>query len=242
MQPRLFLMAVLLLATLAVTNSGKVLQNLKGQVSYAVPSGAPQALAQNAGIALRDRDEAITGAASLAGVNLPDSSRVLVGSNTRVQLAFFNQRSIAHAKFVLYHGRIRFTVEHPAGARADYVFQTPTASVSVRGTQGDIGLSSDGTLRVNVYSVSDPNLPVEVTLPDGNVITLVAGKSLLARMVNGIVQTQVENLTQQLVNQFSPDFGVPTNWTQLKQTLIQQVKNRLPCPPFIGCPPREASR
>jgi len=153
-------------------------------------------------------------------VLLPDSSRVMVGSDTKVQMAFFNQAQIATAKFVVYQGRVRFAVRHPQGAHANYTFSTSTASVGVRGTQGDIEYDSDGSLRVNVYELCDPQLPVVVSVNGGKRFTVAAGQSLFAHIVNGIVQTEIQQLTQQLIGQFAGDFGVPTSWDAAKGEVV----------------------
>jgi hypothetical protein len=201
-----------LLLPAASLGDDKSVQNVKGTVSYQAPNAAVVPIALNATIPLADSDVAITGGASLAALNLPDSSQVLVGSDSKVQLAYFNGTPTASAKFVLYDGRVRFAVRHPQGAKADYTFTTPTGSVGVRGTQGDVEYDPNGALRVNVYELCDPNKPVVVTTKGGSTYTLIAGQSLLAQLVNGIVQTQVQQLTQQLIDRFSPEFGVPTSW------------------------------
>jgi hypothetical protein len=198
----------------------KQLQSQRGTVSYQVPNGKPTPLGVNATIGLADRDFAITGGSSLAQILLPDSSGVLVGSDTKVQLAFFNQAQIATANFVIYNGRVRFAVRHPHGAKASYTFKTATASVGVRGTQGDIEYDSDGALRVNVYELCDPNAPVEVTTKGGKSFAVGAGQSLFAQLVNGVVRTQIGALTQALIGQFSPDFGIPTSWDEAKGQVI----------------------
>ena len=215
--------ATVAIACVAVAPSladDKQLQNQRGAVSYQTPNGKPVPLGVNATIGLADRDYAITGGQSLAQILLPDSSGVLVGSDSKVQLAFFNQAQIASANFVVYNGRVRFAVRHPHGAKANYTFKTATASVGVRGTQGDIEYDPDGTLRVNVYELCDPNAPVEVTTKGGKTYAVAAGQSLLAQFVNGVIQTQIGSLTQALIGQFSPDFGVPTSWDAAKGEVI----------------------
>ena len=202
----------LVLARPAVAGDDKQLQSQKGTVSYQVPNGKAVPISVNASVGLADKDFAITGGSSLAQVTLPDSSLVMVGSDTKVQLAFFNQTQIATAKFVVFNGRVRFAVKHPAGAKANYTFSTATATVGVRGTEGDIEYAPDGSLRVNVYEVCSPDAPVVVTTHGGKVFDVRPGQSLFAQAVNGIVQAQVGQLTQAIINQFSPDFGVPTNW------------------------------
>lgn len=205
--------------------SDKQLENVKGSVSYEAPHGAPIEIAPKAGIDLVDQDYAITGDASLGQVTLPDSSQVLVGSQSKVQLAFFNQAAIADAKFVLYNGRVRFAVRHPKGAKADYTFQTPTGDVAVRGTQGDVEYDRDGSLRVNVYEVCNPSEPVRVTTKNGQTFTIVAGQSLFARIVNGVVRAQIQQLTQQLIDRFAPDFGVPSSWDAAKGRVVAYAQN-----------------
>lgn len=202
----------------------KSLENMRGSVSYG-PSAAPtQTLALNAHTVIDDRDYTVTGADSLAGIGLPDSSRVLVGSDSKVQLGAFNQAGIAHARFVVV-GKVRFIVQHPSGAKADYIFQTPTGEVAVRGTEGDID-AGNSNLRVNVYEVCDPNAPVTVTTSNGQHFTLVAGQSLVAQLVNGIVRAQVQQLTQEMIDRFSPDFGVPTSWDAAKGQIVAAAQTQ----------------
>ncbi len=216
--------AAVLCAFPASAANDKSLQNVKGDVSFQRPQGASTALAPNATTVLDDKDYTITGAASLAAIGLPDSSRVLVGSQSKVQLAAFNQVAGTNAKFVVV-GKIRFIVQHPQGAKADYTFQTTTASVAVRGTEGDIE-QGNNQLTVNVYEVCDPSEPVTVTTSSGQSFTLVAGQSLAAQIVNGIVQAKVEQLTQGLIDQFSPDFGVPTSWDAAKGEIISAAQSQ----------------
>lgn len=209
----------------AMAADDKQLQNMKGSVSFQ-RANAPKAtsLALNAAIAMADKDYAITGDESLAGVNLPDSSRVLVGAASKIQLAFFNRAEGNDAKFIIYSGRIRFIVQHPQGAKADYTFQTATASIGVRGTEGDVATQPDGSFTVNVYEVCDPAMPVVVTTKDGQVFRLSPGQSLVAQAINGIVRAQVEQLSQQLIDQFSPDFGVPTSWDAAKGQIVAMAQ------------------
>ncbi|MBV8424114.1 MAG: FecR domain-containing protein [Candidatus Eremiobacteraeota bacterium] len=204
----------------------KVLSNMKGTVSYE-DAGKTTAISPGASLAVADRDVAVTGDASLGQLQLPDSSTVTLASQTRVQIAFFNQADIANAQFVIYQGKTRFKVEHPQGGKANYTFVTPTSSVAVRGTEGDIGVDGN-SLTVNVYSATEP---VQVTFQNGQVQLVRAGQSLAAKIVNGIVQAQVNKLTQAAVDQFG-ELGLPTNWDQLKNQLL----NQLPSVPRIKLP------
>ncbi len=228
----LFCAAIVVLTATVSADADKSLQNMKGSVAYQHGSAASRPLAQSASIVLHDNDYAITGAKSEAGVSLPDSSKVLVGADTKVQLAFFNRVHGTHAKFIIFNGKTRFTVEHPSGAKANYVFQTPTADVSVRGTQGDIGVDTDGSVRVNVYNLSNPNLPVVVSTKDGKSFTLGIGQTLLAHFVNGKLQETVGQLSQDLIDQFSGEFGVPENMDQLKSMILNKITQHIPAPPI----------
>ncbi|HVA33634.1 MAG TPA: hypothetical protein VNG31_05765, partial [Candidatus Baltobacteraceae bacterium] len=69
----------------------KQLQNVKGSVSYQAPHTTPVSITPKATVGLADQSYAITGAASLGAVILPDSSQIMVGSSSKVQLAYFNQ-------------------------------------------------------------------------------------------------------------------------------------------------------
>jgi hypothetical protein len=198
----------------ANADPNKQLQNLKGTVDYQPPTGPKQSVAPKATIGLNDMDSAITGANSLAAVGLPDSSRVLIGSSTNVQLSFFNRTDIANAQFIVYQGKIRFTVQHPAGAHANYTFKTPTAQLSVRGTVGDIDVEQN-LLQVNVYDVTDPTMPVQVTLNDGQVFYLGKGQTLIVHIGAGnAMQGQTQALTHPMFDPFA-EFNLPDNAREL---------------------------
>jgi hypothetical protein len=80
-------------------------------------------------------------------------------------------------------------------------------------------------MRVNVYELCDKNYPVQVTA-GGKTLTVIAGQSLSAQVVNGILRSSVEQITQQLINQFSPDFGVPTSWDAAKGQIVSYAQNQ----------------
>jgi hypothetical protein len=187
----------------------KLLQNVRGDVSYQSGAGAPQAVAVHADVTLSDNDVAITGGNfSQAAISLPDSTRILIGQNTKVRMSFFDQQpNLTTAKFILYGGKTRFTVEHPGGAKADYTFQTTTGQIAVRGTQGDIAVS-DTSLQVNVYQVSDPSTPVEVTLNDRKVYRLNAGQSLTVGIAGAAIAaatvSSIDNTAMAPFSEFGP--------------------------------------
>lgn len=193
-----------------IAAADKQLQNVKGDVYYQVPSGMQKSLPPRASIVLNDNDSAITGNTGLGGITLPDSSRVMIGANSKVLIGFFTQAAVASAQFTIQYGKVRFKVEHPKGARANYTFKTPTAQIAVRGTEGDVFADQAGNLQVNVYMLSSPSLPVQVTLSNGQVFTLAAGQSLTASAVAGAITGSVSGVTQGAFQPFQ-EFGAPQN-------------------------------
>jgi ferric-dicitrate binding protein FerR (iron transport regulator) len=211
-----------------------VLTNVKGSVTYE-RSGRESSLVPAASIAMASEDWTTTGGESQARVTLPDSSRVLIASDTRVQLTRFDRSDIAHASFVVDHGRVRFTVEHPQGTRADYVFTTPTASVAVRGTEGDLGFDGE-QLTINVYNTKATDAPVEVAFTAGaqagKTIVLFAGQSLVLKLVNGLLQAQVSRVGDTAMAQFA-ELGVPTSVQLATDDAMNRVRAMLPTPPPV---------
>jgi len=222
---------IVALAPLAAGADGeKQLTNVKGKVSYEKSGNSARTLVPAASINLSDGDVTVTGDQSTARITLPDSSRVTIASASRVEMSFFNQSDIANAKFVVYQGKTRFNVEHPAGQKANYTFSTPTAQIAIRGTEGDIGIDGN-ELSINVYHLGDPNAPVEVTFTtgdqNGKTIKLVGGQSLVATLVNGIIQQKIDKINQAAIDKFN-DLGVPTSIDQLKSQVINELRKRLP--------------
>ncbi len=190
-------------------DTDKTLQNNQGTVTYGVGPAPKTPLAVRANATLNDNDFAATGADSKATITLPDSSKIDMISNSSVQMVSFDRTAnLSTARFVVV-GKMRFTVEHPQGAKADYQFSTATGQIAVRGTIGDISANPTG-LQVNVYALSNPTLPVQVTLVNGQVFTLAAGQSLVATAAAGAVTASVTGITQSMFTPFS-ELGAPAN-------------------------------
>lgn len=205
-----FSLIALTLAPVRAADGDKSLANLKGQVQYSATKGGPTTdVAAHASIALQDTYWANTGANSEGSLTLPDSSRILIGQTSQVQLAKFDQAGITSANFVVV-GKVRFNVQHPAGAHANYTFTTDTAQIAVRGTVGDIW-ADPANLQVNCYELSDPSLPIQVTLNNGEVFNLGAGQSLMVHYpLDPANPPHVTNVTHPLADTFS-EFGLPDN-------------------------------
>ena len=196
-------------AAASLDTGGKQLESIKGDVSFEAPRENPSELAPRASILLPDTDYALTGAASLGTLRLPDSSVITLGATTRVQLASFNQAAVTTARFIVVNGTLRFSIHHPHGAIANYTFVTPTAQIAVRGTEGDIAVEGD-RLQVNVYQLSDPKLPVLISVNGSRKrITLPAGKTLTTRPERGRIRTDVTDVSRASMARFNRQFGVP---------------------------------
>lgn len=193
-------------------STDKTLTATAGTVTYGAQANPTTQAALNTGITLSDNDWTQTAADGRANIGLPDSSIVLIGTSTRVQMRSFDNASTPTTANFYVVGKVRFTVKHPAGAQANYTFQTATGQIAVRGTVGDINAlegpgGAPGGLQVNVYALSNPALPVQVTITaTGQTFALAAGQSLIATAVGGAVTASVTGLTQSLTSPFS-EFG-----------------------------------
>lgn len=204
-------MSVALVTAVALgRSSDKVLENLKGVVRYESPGVAARDVAPNATVAVDDRDTLSTSSASLGRLTLPDSSTVMLGQNTRVGLSYFDFTNAAKASFVLYNGKTRFDVRHPAGAQANYTFKTPVGEIAVRGTLGDISVDIQDGMRLNVYGTHNADAPVAVTLDTiyGEHFALHPGEKVWVRWQNGKLVGRQTVLSQAEIDRFA-EFGPP---------------------------------
>jgi hypothetical protein len=187
-----------------------VLSNLRGAVTYvSYPSGDARDVPPNASTLVKDDDVAKTGDRSMAQIVLPDSSVVTLAGNTAIKLDTFDAATIAKAHFVVAYGKMRFNVRHPAGAKANFTFSTPTGEIAVRGTEGDISVDPFDGVRVNVYLLSDPALPVHVSMINGLSFDIPAGQKIWMRWESGTLVGKVLPLTQAEIDRFS-ELGPPT--------------------------------
>jgi ferric-dicitrate binding protein FerR (iron transport regulator) len=189
----------------------KTLTNLHGSVSYiAYAGGVAHELAPAASIALSDDDVAETGHASMGTIAMPDSSRIVLASDTIVKLDAFSDADVARAHFIVSAGKLRFRIEHPAGAKADYTFTTPTGEIGVRGTEGDMSVDPMDGVRVNVYHLGDPASPVRVTMLNGVAFQIFGGQKIWMRWQSGKLIGKVQPLTKAEIDRFQ-ELGAPTS-------------------------------
>jgi hypothetical protein len=110
----------------------------------------------------------------------------------------------------VYQGKTRFEVQH---------------------ANGDIFVDRDN-LTINVYNSSQPDgVLVTYTRGDktGVTVNVLPGQSLAANLVNGIMQAQVNKLTQSAIDTFAEP-GVPTSAQQVQNSAINKAKSVLHLP------------
>ena len=169
------------LAGIAATD--KTLERIKGNVGYsATKDGSPKPISGQ--LVLPDANYAITGANSLGRVQLPDSSTIDIGQNTNVQVSAFSPAESGRLNTItLNNGALKFNVHHPAGAKSNYQFTTPTSQIAVRGTIGLLAAGPQGTMISCVACAAG-----DVTVTTGGTTTaLVTGQTLTVTASGGVV-------------------------------------------------------
>ncbi|MBV8282427.1 MAG: FecR domain-containing protein, partial [Candidatus Eremiobacteraeota bacterium] len=124
-----------------------VLRHYKGSTGYGATATAFTEVTGSQTI--QDNSFAITRNDSQATLTLVDSSVIGLGSNTMVQVSAVETAANGthSATITVPNGAnawFRFEVKHPTGGQSNYVFKTPTSSVSVRGTVGLISSGQNG--------------------------------------------------------------------------------------------------
>ena len=141
---------LLVAAVLAASNAGaatgeKQLARVRGTVQYQIGPRAPYRQLYGS-LDLPDDAIAVTLANSQGLLRLADSSEVDIGAKARVRVGAFNAIGSGKPNVVtLELGAVHFVIRHPVGARANYVFITPTSEIGVRGTEGYIVAGPKGT-------------------------------------------------------------------------------------------------
>ena len=192
----------------ALASADHQLARVRGDVRYAL-EGTPDKpvtgrvdLPATAGIG--------TGTRGLAALTLPDSSVIQIGGRTTMRIGDLDAngaRTVA-----LTRGALRFTIRHPQGAPANYVFVTPTSQVAVRGTLAYLVVGPKGD---QLYCVDCAAGDVSVRAA-GEQYAVLSGQTLNVRRMNErafdanlVANTSVNNpAIDQFLGDFSP-FGRP---------------------------------
>jgi len=132
----LTILALIACGSIAWADTDKVLTRVKGRVSVQ-RDGTTTFKSLSGSLGVRDESVARTGTKSAAMLALADSSEIDLGEKTQVRVgAFERDAEVAGRTISVDNGALKFTIRHPAGARANYRFVTPTAQIAVRGTVG----------------------------------------------------------------------------------------------------------
>jgi FecR protein len=140
----LFLLVALGAPAAKAEGSDKQFSRVRGTLQYQLHRQDPfrDIAAQ---LNLPDDAVAVTLADSQGLLRLPDSSEIDVGSKARFRVGAFSSVVGKPNIITLELGAMHFIVRHPQGARANYVFITPTSQIAVRGTEGYIVTGPKGT-------------------------------------------------------------------------------------------------
>lgn len=125
-------------------------------------------------VELRDHAVAVTRDDGNAVLRLPDSSEVEIGARSRVRVGAFS--TVAPNVLAVQLGAVHFVVRHPAGARSEYRFLTPTSQIAVRGTEGYLVVGPRGT---DFYCKTCDDADVTVTVA-GHDYPLRTGQEIVA--------------------------------------------------------------
>ena len=132
-------------ATVGAAEGNKQLARVNGTVEYQFHPRDPYKQLFGS-LELPDDALAVTLADSQGLLRLADSSEVDIGAKARVRVGAFNALGSGKPNVVTVElGAVHFVVRHPAGARANYLFVTPTTQIAVRGTEGYLVTGPKGT-------------------------------------------------------------------------------------------------
>lgn len=170
-----------------------VLQRLSGSVGYETNSGGKRTAVAGQ-LAIDPRDYALTSVRSMAALDLPDSSVVSIGESTRVQVGRFQRYGrLTEMRMNILEGAVHFSVQHPQGAHANYVFVTPTSEIAIRGTEGVIVVLPGETIVACVHGTPNDTLVItkdgsRMYVPIGQTVRIRAGQANRMQMAraNGI--------------------------------------------------------
>jgi hypothetical protein len=169
----------------------KFIQRLKGTVGYQVGDAGPFTTVAGSQD-LPDDAFAITQDRSAALLQLPDSSLVSLGMNTRVQVGAFNAAANGPgATITLNGGALRFEIKRPQGGVANYRFVTPTSQVGVRGTVGLLALLNGQTTVACLACAADS---ITVTVA-GQTYTLASGQVLVVSAAGTVTTSTITSAT-----------------------------------------------
>jgi hypothetical protein len=192
------LAALVFVAPKALGADALVLQRVSGELDYQ-SSADENREAITGQLLVKPRGFALTQTHSMAAIDLPDSSVVSIGASSRVGLGHFDRETWgSRSVMTIYDGAIHFAVKHPAGARANYTFVTPTSQIAIRGTEGIIVVRGDETIIACVHGTNNDTL---VTYGRGRQMYVPVGMTV--RIRGGMGNTAVMSMRRGIVG---PEF------------------------------------
>jgi hypothetical protein len=171
--------------------SNKQLQRLKGTVGYqATTAGQFNEVAGK--YVLPDDAFAVTQKQSAALLQLPDSSLVGLGQDTKVQVGAFNQTATGPGSTItVASGTLRFDIKRPTGGTANYRFITPTSTIGVRGTVGLLAFAGGQTTVACLACASD-SVTISV---GGQSFALATGQAITVSATGAVTTSAVTSAT-----------------------------------------------
>ncbi|MGH7660036.1 MAG: FecR domain-containing protein [Vulcanimicrobiaceae bacterium] len=162
--------------TFSLADSQRILlERVDGAVEY-LPQGVARPLPVAGRLVVRPEDYAITERRSMATLALPDSSLIAIGSATKVRVGSFSaEGGVSSMSVAIMGGALHFSIRHPQGGHANYIFTTPTTQIAIRGTEGMIVVRPGETIVACVHGTVNDTM---VTTRDGRRISLPVGMTL----------------------------------------------------------------
>src|SRR5579863_603654 len=180
-------LAAALQASVGSAASNKELQRLKGTVGYQL-GDTGQLNQVTAKYVLPDDAFAVTQNQSAALLQLPDSSLVALGQDTRVQVGAFNQTAAGPGSTITVNGgTLRFDIRRPQGGAANYRFITPTSTIGVRGTVGLLAFAGGQTTVACLACAADS---VTITV-GGQSFALATGQAITVTATGAVTTSAV---------------------------------------------------
>jgi hypothetical protein len=170
-----------------------LVSDLRGTATATAPDGSVRDLA--AGGVVYNGDTLQTGAGSLLRLAMTDQSMYTVKADTRIQIKDYRYQPAAPASdsehLYLFRGAFRFLTGLIGKRNPDKVaYETPVATIGIRGTEGEIRFSGGGESVFRVCVLTDS---IVLKLKENLVWTVPAGQAVTLTLdrKTGMVHVQV---------------------------------------------------
>ncbi len=128
---------------LAAPQSGKV-RAVLGDVSFQKKNKTGWS-ALRVGAKVQEGDKIQTYLESSVNISMPDGSVIMIGENALVEFSqLLLDKDAQISEIDIQKGTVRFDVQKQKSAKSKFRFKTGTATASIRGTDGSVGLTEAG--------------------------------------------------------------------------------------------------